>query len=318
MKKLTVIFIGVFFACRVIGQQDMGYSHNMFNQMTVNPGYAGSMDMFCFHLLQRNQWMGIVNSGAPMSTVFSVNTPFTLFEKSHGAGLTFIRNTVAFNTDQSIKLSYAYRSKVKFGDGMVGLGISFGLINSKIDFSKISSSLDAGNDQTLSGLSNSKPNNLLDLGLGIYYKTEKLYMGISGTHLLPTDYNFSGQGNIAYYMVPHFYVTAGYNYQLSNPMLELVPSFYIQSIGTTTTINFNTNLVYNNRIWGGLSYRAGAALSGLFGIELLPGVRFGVAYDYETSDISKVSSGSLEVTVLYCFKLKKEKMPQRYKSIRFL
>jgi type IX secretion system PorP/SprF family membrane protein len=167
-----------------------------------------------------------------------------------------------------------------------------------------------------------------DLGAGVFYNTEKLYMGISATHIFTGNLNFkssktSGSTSTAtdlatYYYVPHIYITAGYAYQLGNPMLELVPSFFIESVGSITTINLNTNLVYNNRLWGGLSYRAGSVFTGLFGLELAEGIRFGVAYDYETSDIGKVSSGSLEVIVIYSFKLKKEKLPQRYKSIRFL
>jgi type IX secretion system PorP/SprF family membrane protein len=331
MKKLSIIFICSIIACNVFGQQDMGYSQNMFNQMTVNPGYAGSTDMICINALQRLQWLNVVASGAPKSTVFSVNTPFTLFERSHGVGLTIINNTVAYNRDLGLKLSYAYRSKMKFGDGKIGLGISLGYINSSVDFSKISNSLGGfGAQSDLALPTEKKPKGTYDLGAGIYYNTEKLYLGISATHIYTGNLNFgnssasstttsSSAANLAtYYYVPHIYITAGYSYQLGNPMPELVPSFFIQSVGSVTTVNFNTNLVYNNRLWGGVSYRAGSAFTGLFGLELAEGIRFGVAYDYETTDIGKVSNGSLEVTVIYCFKLKKEKLPQKYKSIRFL
>jgi len=328
MKKLGIIFICSIIACNVLGQQDMGYSQNMFNQMTVNPGYAGSTDMICINALRRDQWLGILTSGRPTSMAFSVNSPFTLFERSHGIGLTVINNTVAYNRDLGLKLSYAYRSKMKFGDGKIGLGISLGYINSSIDFSKILPSLGGfgGGDPSLP--TEKTPKGTFDLGAGIYYNTEKLYMGISATHIFTGNLNFtksktSGTASSAsdlntYYYVPHIYITAGYAYQLGNPLLELVPSFFLQTVGSVTTVNFNTNLVYNNRLWGGLSYRAGSAFTGLFGFELAEGIRFGVAYDYETTDIGKVSNGSLEVTVIYSFKLKKEKLPQRYKSIRFL
>lgn len=292
----------------------MGYTQNMFNLMYVNPGYAGSTDMFCIQPLVRQQWMGI--TGAPASYVLNINAPVNFLEKQHGLGLSVINNKFAYNKDYGIKLSYAYRSKVSIGDGMIGLGVSFGMVNSTIEFSKLRESL--ANE---ANVSQDAPNNLLDLGLGVYYKTEKLYMGISGIHLLPAQYEMPqtpGGLKGAYFLKSNFYITAGYVYQLPNPMFEIVPSFFIQSIGSTTTLNLNTNLVYNNRIWGGLSFRDEGAISGLFGIELMPGIKFGVSYDYETSAISRVSNGSLEVNVLYSFKLKKEKIPQRYKSIRFL
>jgi type IX secretion system PorP/SprF family membrane protein len=330
MKKFSVIFIICSsLACNALGQQDMGYSQNMFNQMTVNPGYAGSMDMISINALVRNQWMGIVSSGAPLSTLFSINAPFTMLQRSHGVGLSIINNTIAFNRDLGLKLSYAYRSKMKFGDGKIGIGLSIGYISSKIDFNKILAPLGgfgkSGTDNALPTGNSSK--GTYDVGTGIYYNTEKLYMGISATHLVTGNLDFasSNAGSTtatntldAYYYIPHIYITAGYNYQLSNPMLEIVPSFFIQTTGSITVINFNTNIVYNNRVWGGLSYRSDNAISALFGLELAEGVRFGVAYDYETSEIGKISDGSLEVAVIYSFKLKKEKLPQRYKSIRFL
>ncbi len=320
MKKLSIIFICSGLACNVLGQQDMEYSQNMFNQMTVNPGYAGSQDMICINALQRNQWLGFPTTGAPMSTVFSANAPFTLFDRSHGVGLTIINDKFAFNNDLNLKLSYAYRSKMKFGDGKIGIGISLGLINSKIDFSNIKETLPPVIDPDNSIPSGTLPSTVFDLGTGIYYNTEKLYMGISAAHLITPRFDFkSSEGNLdGYYYVPHYYITAGYTYQMANPLLEIIPSFFIQTIGTTTTINFNTNIMYNNRVWGGISYRAGAAFTGLFGLELAEGIRFGVALDYETSDIGTISPLSLEIAVIYSFKLKKEKLPQRYKSIRFL
>ena len=328
MKKLSIIFLGLGINYIVFGQPDMGYSQNMFNQMTVNPGYAGSTDMICINALQRNQWLGIVTKGAPMSTIFSANAPFTLFNKSHGVGLTIINNNVAYNNDLNLKLSYAYRSKMKFGDGKIGVGFSFGLINSAINFSNISTSepgVSAPTDRSIP--TGNTPKRIIDFGLGVFYNTEKLYMGISATHIFAGNFGFehnaaSSTTNqsipVTFYYVPNIYITAGYSYQLPNPMIQLEPSFFVQTNGKITVINFNTNIVYNNRLWGGISYRAGAAFSGLFGLELAEGIRFGVAYDFETTDIGKVSNGSLEVAVVYSFKLKKEKLPQRYKSIRFL
>lgn len=315
MKKLGTIFFISILTCKIIGQE-MGYTQNMFNLMYVNPGYAGSTDMFCIQPLFRQQWLGLVKEGAPISGILNINAPFTLFEKSHGVGLSIIDNKYGYNNDIGIKLSYAYRSKVSIGDGMVGIGISLGMINSNDQFSKLAESM--VNPEALTD----ERSTMLDLGLGVYYKTDKLYMGISGIHLIPAEYTIPSKArtlNGGYFLEPQVIVTAGYIYQLPNPMVEIVPSFFIQSIGKSTVINFNTNIVYNNRIWGGVSFRDEGAVSGLFGIELMPGIKFGVSYDYETSNnLAKVNDGSVEVTVLYSFKLKKEKVPQRYKSIRFL
>ena len=316
MKKLSIIFICSSIACNVLGQQDMGYSQNMFNLMSVNPGYAGSQDMIGLNFLQRLQWLGIIDKGAPSSTVFSANAPFTLFDRSHGVGLTVINNNVAYTNDLNLNLSYAYRSKMKFGDGKIGIGASVGLVNSTIN----SSNLHLGYTGADDAIPNGKASPVLDLGLGVFYNTEKLYMGISATHIFTGKFKFGSTESTkeSYFYIPHYYITAGYTFQLANPSLELEPSFFIQTVGATTTLNFNTNIVYNNHVWGGISYRAGQAVTGLFGLELSEGIRFGVAYDFETTILNTISHGSLEVAVIYNFKLKKERLPQKYKSIRFL
>jgi type IX secretion system PorP/SprF family membrane protein len=317
-KKLLNIFVGLLLTVAAFGQQDFRYSHNMFNQMTINPGYAGSMDMLCFNFLNRNQWMGIAGNQSPRSTLFSFNAPFTLFEKSHGAGLTIINNSVAFNNDLGLQVSYAYRTKMRIGDGKLGIGISMGFLNSSLNGTFSYPDL---SDQAIPEGKQNKT--VLDMGVGLFYKTDKIYMGISATHPYTGSFDYDPAPNNpgpvnSYFEVPHYYITAGYAYQLPNPLYELIPSFYIQNDGSNTTLSLNTNLLYNNRVWGGLSYNVGAAFTALFGFTFKTDIRFGVAYDYETSEIGSLSDGSLEVIVIYAFKLKKEKFPQRYKSIRFL
>jgi type IX secretion system PorP/SprF family membrane protein len=322
MKIFFTIIAGLFITCCIFGQQDPQFSQNMFNQMTVNPGYAGSQDMVCINAINRNQWMGI--NGAPVAQAFSANMPFTLFEKEHGAGLVVERNTIGFNTDLDLKLAYAYRSKMKIGDGKLGLGLSLGFTSSTLDASKFSGptgqDLNVGTDPLIpTGTQTAKYN--FDMGIGAYYKTDKLYMGLSISHLTMGSYKYTNTNNAAgslFNISQDYNITAGYTYQLADPMYQLLPSFFVQSDGKTTTMNLNTNLLYNNRIWGGLSYRVGAAITALFGLELKTGVRFGVAYDYDTSELNKIDNGSLEIVVIYNFKLKRERLPQRYKSVRFL
>ncbi len=105
---------------------------------------------------------------------------------------------------------------------------------------------------------------------------------------------------------------------MSNPSLELIPSVCAFSDAKVTQFTLNTILRYNKKTWGGVSYRAGDALTGMVGFELFNGVRVGYAYDFPLSDIRKSTSGSHEFMVNYCFELSTGRSPMRYKSIRFL
>ena len=88
--------------------------------------------------------------------------------------------------------------------------------------------------------------------------------------------------------------------------------------GKANQIYLNTNVRYNKRFWGGVSYRGGDAIVGILGVELFNGVQVGYSYDFSITKIGKYSSGSHELTIGYCFDLSLDRTPQKYKSIRFL
>ncbi len=302
----------------VKAEVDPSYTHNMFNHMSINPAFAGSNEMINLTSLYRNQWFGM--PGAPETFLFSANTPFTLFEKSHGVGITILQDQIALTTDLNIRLAYSYRFKV--GDGMLGIGANFGFINHNLDASGFNTFADANDVMTLKDNDSAIPSSgdnqkikALDVGIGVFYNTEKLYFGLSSTHLnapeLSYDRGKSKKDRI-------FYATSGYNYQLSNPLYEIAPSFLIQTEGRIMQFNLNTNIIYNNRVWGGLSVRLGESIAGIFGTELISGLKFGYSYDFILNKIGLKTRSTHEVVINYSFKLKKERLPQRYKSIRFL
>jgi type IX secretion system PorP/SprF family membrane protein len=111
---------------------------------------------------------------------------------------------------------------------------------------------------------------------------------------------------------------AGYNIQLSNPAFELLPSVFLQSDARMTKIDLNTTLLYNKKFWAGVTYRVGAAIVGMVGLEILNGVKVGYSYDFDTSALTSFSKGSHEVMIGYSFTVGMDKIPQKYKSIRFL
>jgi len=79
-------------------------------------------------------------------------------------------------------------------------------------------------------------------------------MGISTTHLNQARIKYE---NVSPNLVRHYYLTAGYNLQLPNPLFELMPYFILKSDGKANQIYLNTALRYNQWFWGGVSYRGG-------------------------------------------------------------
>jgi hypothetical protein len=77
-------------------------------------------------------------------------------------------------------------------------------------------------------------------------------------------------------------------------------------------------MLYNKKFWGGVSYRIGSAVVGMVGLTILNGVKIGYAYDFDTSRLQSLTKGGHEIMVGYDFRIGVERIPQKYKSIRYL
>jgi type IX secretion system PorP/SprF family membrane protein len=285
----------------------------MFNTLTYNPGIAGLSGMVCATAINRQQWVGF--EGAPSTTIFNISAPVSPFKINSGVGLLVESDKIGFERDINLTLSYSYH--MELGQGNLGIGFSAGMFNLTLDPTWEIPDGDAFTPPSGDPLiPESKESRVVfDAGLGVYYKTDKYYAGISVTHINKPEIKFTKGFS---YLSRHYYLTAGYILQLPNPSLELLPSFYTVSDGKVIQFSATSLVRYNKKIWGGVSYRPGDALVAILGIELFNGIRIGYAYDFPVSDIIKNTSGSHEFMVNYCFDLSLGKSPMRYKSIRFL
>lgn len=311
MKRLVTIIVFGLLAAGILAQQDPKFTQNMLLAPYYNPGAVGSSDKICIGAAFRNQWTGLPD--APVTTTFTAHMPFNLLGRSHGVGINLMNDRLAFNNDFLFSVSYAYRMDV--GMGKLGIGLNIGVANQSMEPTW------SGQDVIRPDADPSIPTGGsvfgFDMGLGVYYNTENLYVGLSTSHLNQTSFIYPEE-NEETKLIRHYYLMAGYNIQLTNPMFEVMPSLMVQSDGRSHDVYLNTNVRYNKKFWGGVSYSVRGALSALFGIELMNGLRIGYSYDFELSPLMGYNSGSHEVTVRYCFDLSVDKSPQKYKSLRFL
>jgi type IX secretion system PorP/SprF family membrane protein len=319
MKKILLLFLASVLWTGAFSQQERQVSQYMFDLISVNPGSAGSTDMISTHAILRQQWVGI--DRAPQDFIVNLEAPFKLFKAHHGVGLSISDDSWGFNDDINLSLSYAYQFQL--GNGKLGLGLTGSFINRKLnpEWKFLDTPQSNENDGAIPTGKQSK--NVFDMGVGLFYRTDDLYVGISSTHLLEGEFVYEpgtsgGSSESKDKLVRHYYLTAGYTLQMSNPAFELLPSMMLQSDLSATKIDLNTTVMYNKKFWVGVSYRIGAAVVGMVGIDILNGVKIGYSYDFDTSALDNFSKGSHEIMVGYNFTLGVEKTPQKYKSIRFL
>lgn len=312
--RLLLVLTGLSLSLVSQAQQDPQFSMNMYNQMAVNPGYAGSQGMISTSVLNRQQWMGM--PGNPQTTFFSAHMPIKPFGISSGVGVTFMDDKLGFEQNMGLNLSYAYR--MDLGLGNLGIGLSAGLLskglNGEWSIPDSDIHMDPGQDPAIPAGDESGMG--FDMGFGAYFDTETFYIGLASTHLLePTiDIGASARTDI----VRHYYLTSGYNIQLPNPSFELQPSVFVKSDGTSFQLDVNANLIYNKKFWGGVSYRLGDAVVFMVGLEMNNGMRAAIAYDFTTSAIGAYSNGTVEFMINYNIEISGDKSSQKYRSVRFL
>lgn len=295
------------------GQQDPQFTNNMFYKLGVNPGYAGSEDAISGLILNRYQWEGF--KGAPKTLVFSVDAAIEAFGAPGGIGLNIISDQLGFYDNTQVNISYSYQ--VATSIGTLGIGISPGVYNINVNGEwEIPEDDMYTQPESDPGIPQGEVSQIaFDLGLGAYLYSNHYYAGLSVSHVNQPSIKFDEVATT--YLARHYYLMGGYNIKLSDPLFELRPSFLFKTDLAGWQFDLNANIVYDERFWGGISYRVQDAVALLMGMELLNGLRIGYSFDLVTSAISYYGYGSHEIFISYSVDLERNRN-QKYKSIRFL
>jgi type IX secretion system PorP/SprF family membrane protein len=295
MKKLVLTVTLCAGALLAHAQQQPLYTQYMFNGLALNPAYAGSQDALDLTVLTRWQWAGI--DGAPDTRTFAAHSPVT--DKA-ALGLLVMNDEIGVSNRWSAYASYAYRIPV--GKGRLALGLQAGFDSYSSDLAQLTF---RGADPGVA--SNVTSGALFNAGAGLFYHTERFYLGASVPQILNNDYYENLDGSVAR-QYRHYFVTAGYVID-AGPSLKLKPNVLVRAVpGAPVGYDLNLNLLIREVLWIGGSYRSQDAVSGLLEILLTDQLRLGYAYDYTISDLQDFNNGSHELMLNYRFAFGKSKV----------
>lgn len=321
-KSLTIIafsITGLF----SFAQQDAQFSMNMFNRLSVNPAYAGTNKALCATILYRDQWDKF--PGAPKTGLLSIDYG----QIAHGGvGFTIDQDQLGF--DKTLKAKLAYSFHMPLGkDGILGIGLDAGMINKSMKGNFIapdgtSTEFGGGTDNAIPWSGTSATT--YDVGFGLYYTNEKLYVGLSSLHLpgqslskkngtTSTTVNTTAY-DWTYEVARHYYVMAGYKFQINN-QFDITPSILTKSDASSTQLDFNLLARWNKMVFVGASYRLTDAIPVMVGMEW-KGFKLGYSYDVTLSAIKAHSAGTHELMLGYCKKFVKPERKQGHMNVRFL
>jgi len=108
----------------------------------------------------------------------------------------------------------------------------------------------------------------------------------------------------------------GYEFTMPNtPAIDILPSVMIKTDGSSVQYDLSALLRYNNKIWGGLTYRYQDAAAIILGMQYQ---EFNIGYSYDIPLSAIGSYGSHEIRVGYCFKIEVDRFKKIYRNTRFL
>jgi len=295
LKKVFVIAFFMLPVMRLLAQQDPQFTQYMFNTLYYNPGFAGVDGVTKLTAIHRSQWLGYQptygGGGAPTTQIVSMTTP--LFKINSGFGAYVLNDRLGPQNNLEAQASYAYHLGIK--ESKLSFGLRAGLYSQTINFNEYKAT--DPNDPLLNATgkeSQVRP----DLAMGIFYRKEKYYAGVSFNHLIKSTFDFGLSQRNA--LQSHMYVTGGYFYEL-NFDLRFQFMTLVKTDFTKTTFDVGGIAYFKDTMWGGLSFRQSEAAILLLGYSLLKdkSLKLGYALDYVIKDQQAKQPTSHEFLLTY-------------------
>jgi len=278
---------------------DLHFSHFMFNNLVINPSYAGKSNDISLATFYRNQWVGF--KGAPTTQSFSAHSPIP--GKNFGGGLHIINDAIGLEKHLTGMLSGAYHIHTR--KSVLSLGLSGGFKQFTIDKAQLILQ-DTVSDRIYAQLAGTT---VFNSSFGMHYRTKEWYAAFSITNLNQAKLKYNA--NTVSKLSRHYYVKAGYNYQI-NKLYAFRPTVLVKyQPSSPIQIYFNGMIDYKGAYWAGLGYRTGDAASFMVGahIEKIKQLKFkehitiGYAFDWTMNGLPSYSAGSHEIMLLYDYHL---------------
>ena len=306
-RKFTIIFFGFAivtgFFSRLQAQQLPLYSQYMFNTLEINPAYAGFKEAMQFTSIFRKQFNGIKD--APQTALMSFDMP--IGETKLGVGVRLVDDKISVSQTLGAQGSLSYH--IEGDESRISFGLQFGAMNYKANLTDLN--ITNPGDPIFSQNVNTLVGNV---GTGIFYNTDKYYVGVSVPNIVRTHLRETAV-ELAEYEVRqalHFYVNAGMLIDLNDNFI-LKPSFLVRGVkGIPINYDINANVFFREMFSVGLSYRSKSAVVGLMDVRVIPQLRLGYAYDYNVGRLNAFAKGTHEIILRYHIPFDKDALMPSY------
>ncbi|MBI2968370.1 MAG: PorP/SprF family type IX secretion system membrane protein [Bacteroidetes bacterium] len=295
----AIIIIGCTNAVNSVAQQLSYNNQYQVNKYSLSPAYTGYNYNLETFMTFRQAWSGL--AGAPQIKMINANGRLM---SNMGLGCSVISEQAGIFNGLSANLSYAYHLKINEMQS-ASFGLSAGIYDNYIDPS-ISKS-EAGSDP-VALLNQGIGSTEIEATFGALYRFQNLNAGIVVPRLLePATTNDSDY--TVYTLKRHYYFHLSYAYPI-NKMFSVEP-FLVTRYAQNVPLFYELTVVgrYKGQYWLGLSYRKGSSIGVSLGILPHDRIAFNYSFEFSSSGIAGISSGTHELTLGFLIGENKNKMP---------
>lgn len=271
----------------IFAQQDPQFTQYAYNTLGVNAAYAGSRGHATATGLVRAQWVGL--EGAPKTQTFTLDSPLS---ERVGLGLAIVNDEIGPSRETYVDLNFSYTIPTS-DTRRLSFGIKGGGRFLNIDFTR-------GNAQNSNDVlfQNNVSEVLPTIGAGIYWHSDKNYIGISTPNLLTNQTYDDIQQTVAAERL-HLFIIGGIVTDLSST-IKFKPAFLVKAVsGAPIIADLSANFMFYEQLRLGVSYRWDDSFSGLAGFQLTPQLLLGYSYDYTTTELQRFNTGSHEIVLRF-------------------
>lgn len=304
MKKITITTAMILATGFAFAQQLPFSSQYYANMFVTNPAFTGTGETTNAFITHRSQWTGI--AGAPQTSYLTVDGPIEA--QNIGLGLKLYSDVTDITSRMGAFANYSYKLKIN-DDNNLFIGLSAGMLNNRIDFSK--AVVRDTDDPFLFSQPQSKTVFSADLGLAYVWK--KLEVGFCVPQLIGNKIKYkTTSGDDSYYNLErHYQGSLKYTFDvIKEKEITAYPLIMVKAApGAPLQYDINAVVDWKKYGWVGITYHSNYAIAASIGLRY-KNLAIGYAYDLGISQIKSYTGSSSEFLLRYTFgNNKPEAMP---------
>ena len=336
-KKFVINCVCVLIVGCASAQQQPYYTQYILNNFILNPALAGIQNYWDFKVSYRNQWVGL--QGSPTTLYLTVNAPLGKTEYDYetpttvpdlqakslgakqflmeytappahsGVGFTILNDKTGPLNRIAAYGSYAYHVPVGVKTTL-SFGLSLGVQEVNVDVNAVD--FGQANPVDPAALASGYLNKLEpDVNAGLWLSSTSFFVGLSAQQIVPVPINSANETTpngvtlLEGKLIPHTFLTAGYKFSVSEDV-NILPSVMISYVQPLPLgVDVNAKVQYRDLLWAGFSYRYQHGYAALFGVNISSTFNLGYSYDYSTTPLNTVSSGTHEIVLGFLWRKNK-------------